>query len=160
MLFKAMQTLVGGAILDSSFVSLFCNVIIGFENFIFGKVRIFLSLCGEAFKPGQKLKLNENIDTRCPRTRAKDCSCESVNKLSEAKEIQDVTYKDLITIEEAFKNMDSIKISKDNTKKFINGVKFKYKETQIDLIKVYSEDNKFLGLGEVNKNYLKHKHLV
>ena len=81
-------------------------------------------------------------------------------KLSEAKEIQDVTYKDLVTIEEAFKNMDSIRISKDNTKKFINGVKFKYKETQIDLIKVYSEDNKFLGLGEVNKNYLKHKHLV
>ena len=81
-------------------------------------------------------------------------------KLSEAKEIQDVTYKDLITIEEAFKNMDSIRISKDNTKKFINGVKFKYKETQIDLIKVYSEDNKFLGIGEVNKNYLKHKQLV
>ena len=81
-------------------------------------------------------------------------------KLSDAKEIQDVTYKDLVTIEEAFKNMDSIRISKDNTKKFINGVKFKYKETQIDLIKVYSEDNKFLGLGEVNKNYLKHKQLV
>ena len=27
--------------------------------------------------------------------------------------------KDLITIEEAFKNIDSIRISKDNTKKFI-----------------------------------------
>ena len=81
-------------------------------------------------------------------------------KLSEAKEIQDVTYKDLVTIEEAFKNMDSIRISKDNTKKFINGVKFKHQETQIDLIKVYSEDNKFLGIGEVNKNYLKHKQLV
>ncbi|MAL86605.1 MAG: hypothetical protein CMI23_09670 [Opitutae bacterium] len=59
MLFKAMQTLVGCAILDTSFVSLFSNVIIGIENFIFGKVRIFLSLCWEAFKPGQKLKLNE-----------------------------------------------------------------------------------------------------
>ena len=34
----------------------------------------------------KKLKLNENIYTRCPSTRAKDCSCESVNKLSEAKE--------------------------------------------------------------------------
>ena len=81
-------------------------------------------------------------------------------KLSEAKEIQDATYKDLVTIEEAFKNIDSIRISKDNTKKFINGVKFKHQKTQIDYIKVYSEDNKFLGLGEVNKNYLKHKQLV
>ena len=33
-------------------------------------------------------------------------------KLSEAKEIQDATYKDLVTIEEAFKNIDSIRISK------------------------------------------------
>ena len=61
---------------------------------------------------------------------------------------------------EAFKNIDSIRISKDNTKKFINGVKFKHQKTQIDYIKVYGEDNKFLGLGEVNKNYLKHKQLV
>ena len=81
-------------------------------------------------------------------------------KLSEAKEIQDATCKDLISIEEAFKNIDSIRISKDNTKKFINGVKFKHLETQKDYIKVYSEDNKFLGLGEINKNYLKHKQLV
>ena len=81
-------------------------------------------------------------------------------RLSEAKEIQDTTYKDLVTIEEAFKNIDSIRISKDNTKKFINGVKFKHEKTQIDYIKVYSEDNKFLGLGEVNKNLLKHKQLV
>ena len=81
-------------------------------------------------------------------------------KLSEAKEIQDATCEDLVTIEEAFKNIDSIRISKDNTKKFINGVKFKHQKTQIDYIKVYSEDNKFLGLGEVNKNYLKHKQLV
>ena len=81
-------------------------------------------------------------------------------KLSEAKEIQDATCEDLVTIEEAFKNIDSIRISKDNTKKFINGVKFKHEKTQIDYIKVYSEDNKFLGLGEVNKNYLKHKQLV
>ena len=81
-------------------------------------------------------------------------------KLSEAKEIQDATCKDLISIEEAFNNIDSIRISKDNTKKFINGVKFKHQKTQIDYIKVYSEDNKFLGLGEINKNYLKHKQLV
>ena len=72
----------------------------------------------------------------------------------------DVTYKDLITIEEAFKSIDSIKISKDHTKKFINGVKFKYQEVQRDCIKVYSEDNRFLGLGEINKSHLKHKQLV
>ena len=44
-------------------------------------------------------------------------------RISNAKDIQDVTSKDLITIEEAFKNIDSISISKDNTKKFVNGTK-------------------------------------
>ena len=59
MLFKAMQTLVGGAILDNSFVSLFCNVIIGFEEFIFGKVRNFFKPLRGGFLLSQKLKLNE-----------------------------------------------------------------------------------------------------
>ncbi len=58
-LYKAMQTLVWGAILDSSFVSLFCNIITSFEHIIFVKVRTFISLSGEAFKRVQKLKLNE-----------------------------------------------------------------------------------------------------
>ena len=81
-------------------------------------------------------------------------------RLFHAKEIHDATYRDLITIEEAFKSIDSIKISKDHTKKFINGVKFKYQEVQRDCIRVYSEDNRFLGLGEINKSHLKHKQLV
>ena len=80
--------------------------------------------------------------------------------LSQAKEIRDATLKDLITIEKAFKSIDSIKISKDDTKKFINGVEFKYQESQRDCVKVYNDDNEFLGLGEVNKNFLKHKQLV
>ena len=81
-------------------------------------------------------------------------------RLSQAKEIRDATLKDLITIEKAFKSIDSIKISKDDTKKFINGVEFKYQESQRDCVKVYNDDNEFLGLGEVNKNFLKHKQLV
>ena len=81
-------------------------------------------------------------------------------RLSQAKEILYATLKDLITIEKAFKSLDSIKISKDDTKKFINGVEFKYQESQRDCVKVYNDDNKFLGLGEVNKNFLKHKQLV
>ena len=52
------------------------------------------------------------------------------------------------------------KISKDDTKKFINGVEFKYQESQRDCVKVYNNDNEFLGLGEVNKDFLKHKQLV
>jgi len=81
-------------------------------------------------------------------------------RLSQAKEIQDASYKDLITIEKAFKYIDSIKISKDDTKKFINGVELKFEESQRDCIKVYNENDDFLGLGEVNKNFLKHKQLV
>ena len=61
--------------------------------------------------------------------------------------------------DEQFKDM-GVKISKDDTKKFINGVEFKYQESQRGCVKVYSDDNEFLGLGEVNKNFLKHKQLV
>jgi len=56
-LYKAMQTLDRGAILDSLFLSLFCNIIVWLEHFIFFVVRKNRCLCGEAFKKIQQTKI-------------------------------------------------------------------------------------------------------
>jgi hypothetical protein len=58
-LINAMGTLDRGAILDHPFASLFCNIIVGLEHFIFSVVKFYISLSGEAFEMSQKIKLNE-----------------------------------------------------------------------------------------------------
>jgi hypothetical protein len=58
-LYNAKRTLDKGAILDHPLVSLFCNIIVGFENFIFSEVRFFISHSGKAFQRVQESKLNE-----------------------------------------------------------------------------------------------------
>ena len=68
--------------------------------------------------------------------------------------------KDLISIEAAFKSLDSISISEESTKKFINGIKFYLQNDDEDCIKVYDEYKNFLGLGRIINNHLKHKQLV
>ena len=52
-------------------------------------------------------------------------------RISNAKDIQDVTSKDLIPIEEAFKSLDSISISEGNTKKFVNGTKLYFQNDEV-----------------------------
>ena len=81
-------------------------------------------------------------------------------RISNAKDIQDVTSKDLIPIEEAFMSLDSISISEENTKKFVNGTKLYFQNDDDDCIKVYDENKNFLGLGKISNNHLKHKQLV
>ena len=68
--------------------------------------------------------------------------------------------KDLIPVEVAFKSLDSISLSEENTKKFINGTKFYFQNNDEDCIKVYDENKNFLGLGKISNNHLKHKQLV
>tara|TARA_Y200000002_G_scaffold317796_1_gene276555 strand:+ start:880 stop:1230 length:351 start_codon:yes stop_codon:yes gene_type:complete len=58
-LYNAKRTLDKGAILDHPLVSLFCNIIVGFEHLIFSTVKFFICLSGEAFERVQKSKLNE-----------------------------------------------------------------------------------------------------
>ena len=81
-------------------------------------------------------------------------------RISDATDIQDVTSKDLISIEAAFKSLDSISIPAESTKKFINGIKFYLQNDDEDCIKVYDEYKNFLGLGRISNNHLKHKQLV
>ena len=60
----------------------------------------------------------------------------------------------LITIEEFFNNKKQIYLGEKDLIKFLNGVKLKNENTADDIYRIYSED-KFIGIGKVEKEFLK-----
>ena len=79
--------------------------------------------------------------------------------ISDAKSSSDILEKHIISIEDAFKNLNKITIQPVNEKKFINGVKISMSNKD-DMYRVFSKSGAFIGIGEINKNNLKHKQLV
>ena len=80
--------------------------------------------------------------------------------LSNAKRASDILEGDIISIEDAFKNLEKIKIEQNDEKKFINGVtipNFDFKDARY---RIFNKNNNFVGIGEIKKNNLKHKQLV
>ena len=80
--------------------------------------------------------------------------------LSNAKRASDILEGDIISIEDAFKNLEKIKIEHNDEKKFINGVtipNFDFKDARY---RIFNKNNNFVGIGEIKKNNLKHKQLV
>ena len=77
-----------------------------------------------------------------------------------AKSASDIIQEDIISIEDAFKNLEIIKIQHNDEKKFINGVtipNFNFQDAQY---RIFNKNNNFVGIGEIIKNNLKHKQLV
>ena len=60
----------------------------------------------------------------------------------------------LITIEEFFYNKKQIYLEEKDLIKFLNGVKLKNENIADDIYRIYSED-KFIGIGKVEKEFLK-----
>lgn len=60
----------------------------------------------------------------------------------------------LITIEEFFYNKKQIYLEEKDLIKFLNGVKLKNENTADDIYRIYSQ-NKFIGIGRVEKELLK-----
>ncbi len=81
-------------------------------------------------------------------------------QLSEANNVSDITKQNIIFIETAFKIFNKISINLDESKKFINGVKLTTKHNSDTLLRVFNEKDKFLGIGKIKDNKLKHKQLV
>ena len=80
--------------------------------------------------------------------------------VTNAKSASDIIEEDIIRIEDAFKNLEKIKIQHDDEKKFINGVtipNFNFQDAQY---RIFNKNNNFVGIGEIIKNNLKHKQLV
>ena len=74
--------------------------------------------------------------------------------------IEEVTLEQTIKIDDFFKDYKKLSLSDENLNVFLNGGRiFLNKDIAKDL-RIYSEDNDFIGLGLVENNYLKHKQLV
>ena len=78
--------------------------------------------------------------------------------------VNKISMNQLIRIDHAFKNFNKINLNKNDTKKFVNGVRFTNGELRelwkINLNRIYSDRGDFLGIGETKMGYLKHKQLV
>jgi len=80
--------------------------------------------------------------------------------ISNAKRASDILDGDIISIEDAFKNLEKIKIEYNDEKKFINGVTIPNLDFKDDRYRIFNKNNNFVGIGEIKKNNLKHKQLV
>ena len=60
----------------------------------------------------------------------------------------------LISIEKFFESKESIKLNKKQLDKFLNGVKIRI-DKQEDIFRIYNENNEFIGIGTIEKNFLK-----
>ncbi len=81
-------------------------------------------------------------------------------RLLDANNISSITKGNIISIEKAFEIFNKISINLDESKKFINGVQIPKSSSSNIFFRVFNEKDKFLGIGEIKDNNLKHKQLV
>ena len=80
--------------------------------------------------------------------------------LFDAHTIEELTLERTIKIDDFFKDYEKLSLNEESLKIFLNGGRvFLNKDVSKDL-RIYSEDNDFIGLGRLENSYLKHKQLV
>ena len=80
--------------------------------------------------------------------------------LLDAYTIEELSLERTIKIDDFFKDYKKLSLNEESLKIFLNGGRvFLNKDISKD-IRIYSEDNDFIGLGRLEDNYLKHKQLV
>ncbi len=80
--------------------------------------------------------------------------------IKSAKCIDKISKDHIITIKEAFPNLDSISLNKEETKIYTNGGMVTSLYGKKKIFKIFSDINQFIGLGEVSDKGLKLKQLV
>ena len=80
--------------------------------------------------------------------------------IEEAKNISDISIDHIIPISDAFPNLNSIKLDEFQTKNYINGGLIGIKKEIDEVVKIFSNKDKFLGLGLIKATGLKLKQLV
>ena len=74
--------------------------------------------------------------------------------------LENLSVNQLISIENAFKEYKKFTLTNEELKVFQNGGKVRVKIDSKNIVRVYSQSNDFIGLGEVSESNLKHKQLV
>ena len=74
--------------------------------------------------------------------------------------IEELSLENIIKIDDFFKDFEKLSLCKENLKIFLNGGKVFLNKNISKNLRIYSEDNDFIGLGCLENRYLKHKQLV
>ena len=85
---------------------------------------------------------------------------QGVFNLDDACSLDELNHESIISIESAFLNFDKLSLTQDETRLFLNGVRFDFDGQESTLFRIYDNDKKFLGLGEVWDSKLQLKRLV
>ena len=80
--------------------------------------------------------------------------------LKDAKKIDEINELDLIPLEKAFNNLDSVNIPEEQLKKFINGSAIDLGLFEDNLLRVYNSEDAFIALGRNSSEGFKHEYLV
>ena len=81
-------------------------------------------------------------------------------KLKDAYLIDDVGIENVISLEKAFDDLDSIQLNKIDSKVFLHGRPIELDITHNDLLKVYDSSNEFIAIGKNSIKGFKHEYLV
>ena len=87
--------------------------------------------------------------------------------LLDAHTIEELSLERTIKIDDFFKDYEKLFLSEESLKIFLNGGRVFFNGGEVFLnkdipkdLRIYSEDNDFIGLGRYENSYLKHKQLV
>ena len=80
--------------------------------------------------------------------------------INSAISIDEVHEEDIIPLENAFDNLNTITLNQLDTNAFINGVPLKLKIDHSDLLRVYDPSKKFIAIGKNTLQGFKHEYLV
>ena len=81
-------------------------------------------------------------------------------KINSAISIDEAREEDIIPLENAFDNLNTITLNQLDTNAFINGVPLKLKIDHSDLLRVYDPSKKFIAIGKNTLQGFKHEYLV
>ena len=80
--------------------------------------------------------------------------------LFDAHTIEELSLERTIKIDDFFKDYEKLSLNEESLKIFLNGGRVFFNKDISKDLRIYSEDNDFIGLGRLENSYLKHKQLV
>ena len=80
--------------------------------------------------------------------------------IDDANQIDNVSEDNIISLENAFDDLNSITLNHSDANAFINGVTLQLKIDHDNLLRVYDSSKKFIAIGKNNAQGFKHEYLV
>ncbi len=80
--------------------------------------------------------------------------------LSHASSLDDITLNKLISLEDAFEDLDFVKLNEKDTAAFIHGRSIETDFDHTNLLRVYDAKNQFIAIGKNTGKGFKHEYLV